>query len=58
MTRWKRSQGARSDATALLIVHHRGVGPRGSETPEEPYLSEIRRTYRRKAVVGHDLDVY
>jgi ribonuclease BN (tRNA processing enzyme) len=43
---------------ALLIVHHRGVGPRGREIPEEQYLSEIRRTYSGKVVVGHDLDVY
>jgi ribonuclease BN (tRNA processing enzyme) len=43
---------------ALLIVHHRGVGPRGREIPEEQYLTEIRRTYGGKVVVGHDLDVY
>jgi len=43
---------------ALLIVHHRGVGPRGREIPEEQYLSEIRRIYSGKVVVGHDLDVY
>jgi len=43
---------------ALLIVHHRGVGPRGREIPEEQYLSEIRRTYSGKVVVGHDLEVY
>ena len=43
---------------ALLIVHHRGVGPKGREISEEQYLAEIRRTYGGKVVVGHDLDVY
>jgi len=42
----------------LLIMHHRGVGPRGGPTVDEQYLSEIRRTYSGKVVVGNDLDVY
>jgi len=42
----------------LLIMHHRGVGPRGGPAVDEQYLSEIRRTYSGKVVVGNDLDVY
>jgi ribonuclease BN (tRNA processing enzyme) len=42
----------------LLIMHHRGIGPRGREIPDEQYLAEIRRTYSGKVVVGQDLDVY
>jgi len=42
----------------LLIIHHRGVGPRGREIPEEQYLAEVRRVYSGRVVVGHDLDVY
>jgi ribonuclease BN (tRNA processing enzyme) len=43
---------------ALLILYHRGIGPKGREISDEQYLSEIRRTYRGKVVVGKDLDVY
>jgi ribonuclease BN (tRNA processing enzyme) len=42
----------------LLIVYHRGVGPRGREISDEQYVSEIRRTYNGKVVVAHDLDAY
>jgi len=42
----------------LLILHHRGIGPRGREISDEQYLSEIRRSYNGKVVVGNDLDVY
>ena len=42
----------------LLILHHRGVGPRGRGISDEQYLAEIRRTYAGKVVVGNDLDVY
>jgi ribonuclease BN (tRNA processing enzyme) len=42
----------------LLIMHHRGVGPRGREISDEKYLAEVGRTYRGKMVVGRDLDVY
>lgn len=42
----------------LLIVYHRGVGARGREIPDEQYVTEIRRGYDGKVVVGHDLDVY
>jgi ribonuclease BN (tRNA processing enzyme) len=42
----------------LLILYHRGVGPRGSEISDAQYLAEIGRTYHGKVVVGHDLDVY
>ena len=42
----------------LLIVHHLGVGPRGNEISDEQYLMEIRRTYRGRVVIGHDLEVY
>ena len=42
----------------LLIVHHRGVGLRDREIPEEQYVAEVHRGYRGKVVVGHDLDVY
>ena len=42
----------------LLIIHHRGVGPRGQEISEEQYLAEVRRAYSGRVVVGHDLDVY
>jgi len=42
----------------LLIMHHMGVGPRGREISDAQYLAEIRRTYRGRAVVGHDLEVY
>jgi ribonuclease BN (tRNA processing enzyme) len=43
---------------ALLILYHRGIGPKGREISDEQYLSEIRRTYRGKVVVAKDLDVY
>jgi ribonuclease BN (tRNA processing enzyme) len=42
----------------LLIMYHRGVGPRGREISDDQYLAEIRRGYSGKVVVGHDLDVY
>jgi ribonuclease BN (tRNA processing enzyme) len=42
----------------LLILYHRGIGPRGREIPDAQYLSEIGRTYRGKVVIGRDLDVY
>jgi len=42
----------------LLILHHRGVGPRGRGISDEQYLAEIRRTYAGKVVVRNDLDVY
>jgi len=42
----------------LLIMYHRGVGPRGNEISDEQYLAEVSRTYTGKVVVGHDLDVY
>ena len=42
----------------LLIIYHRGVGPRGREIPDAQYLADIARTYRGKVVVGQDLDIY
>ena len=42
----------------LLIMHHRGTGPRGREITDEQYLAEVGRTYTGRVVVGHDLDVY
>ena len=42
----------------LLIMHHRGIGPRGREISDDQYLAEIRRSYKGKVVVGNDLDVY
>jgi ribonuclease BN (tRNA processing enzyme) len=42
----------------LLIVYHRGIGPSDREISDDQYLVEIRRTYRGKVVIGHDLDVY
>jgi len=42
----------------LLIMHHRGIGPRGREISDEQYLSDVRRTYNGKVVVGNDLDIY
>jgi len=42
----------------LLIMHHRGIGPRGREISDEQYLSDVRRTYSGGVVVGNDLDVY
>jgi ribonuclease BN (tRNA processing enzyme) len=42
----------------LLIMYHRGTGPRGREITDEQYLSEIRRSYNGKVVVGNDLDIY
>jgi ribonuclease BN (tRNA processing enzyme) len=44
---------------ALLIIYHRGVGPRGREIPESQYVSEVRAGgFTGRVVVGHDLDVY
>ena len=43
---------------ALLIIHHRGVGVRGREIPEEQYIAEVRKGWNGRVVVGHDLDVY
>ena len=44
---------------ALLIIHHRGVGPRGREIPESQYISEVRAGgFTGRIVVGHDLDVF
>jgi len=42
----------------LLIMYHRGTGPRGREISDEQYLSDVRRTYSGKVVVGNDLDIY
>ena len=42
----------------LLIMHHRGIGPRVREISDEQYLSDVRRTYNGKVVVGNDLDIY
>lgn len=42
----------------LLILYHRGIGPRGRQIPDAQYLAEIGRTYRGKVVVGQDLDSY
>jgi len=42
----------------LLILYHRGVGPRGREIPDARYLEEIARTYSGRVVVGRDLDIY
>jgi ribonuclease BN (tRNA processing enzyme) len=42
----------------LLIMHHRGTGPRGREISDEQYLSDVRRTYSGRVVVGNDLDIY
>ena len=43
---------------ALLIMHHRGTGPRGRQISDAQYLAEVGRTYHGKMVVGQDLDVY
>jgi len=43
---------------ALLIMHHRGVGPRGGEISDAQYLADVAKTYHGKVVVGHDLDIY
>ena len=42
----------------LLIMYHRGVGPRGREISDEQYLSEVRALFKGRVVVGHDLEVY
>ncbi len=42
----------------LLILYHRGVGPRGREIPDARYLEEIARSYSGRVVVGRDLDIY
>ena len=42
----------------LLILYHRGVGPRGRQISDAQYLAEVGRTYHGKVVVGQDLDVY
>lgn len=52
------TQLANRTQPGLLILYHRGVGPRGREIPEEQYLAEIRRSYSGKVVVGRDLDIY
>jgi ribonuclease BN (tRNA processing enzyme) len=44
----------------LLIIYHvsgRGSGP-GGRTPDEQLLSEIRKNYQGKVVIGHDLEIY
>ena len=42
----------------LLIMYHRGVVQGDPQTSEAPYRADVRRTYRGKVVVAHDLDVY
>jgi ribonuclease BN (tRNA processing enzyme) len=42
----------------LLILYHRGVGPRGREISDEQYLAEVHQIYRGAVVVARDLDVY
>ncbi len=42
----------------LLILYHRGIGPRGREISDNQYLSEVRRTYSGQVVVANDLDVF
>ena len=43
----------------LLIIYHvsgRGTGP-GGRTPDEQLLSEIRKNYQGRVVIGHDLEI-
>ena len=42
----------------LLILYHRGIGPKGREISDEQYLAEVARLYKGTVVVGHDLDIY
>src|SRR6266850_6123785 len=42
----------------LLVMYHRGIGPRGREISDEQYLSDVRRAYTGKVVVANDLDIY
>lgn len=50
---------ARKTEPGLLVLYHRGVRRAGgADISDEQYLGEIRRTYRGKVVVAHDLDVY
>jgi ribonuclease BN (tRNA processing enzyme) len=44
----------------LLIIYHvsgRGSGP-GGRTPDEQLLSEIRKNYQGRVVIGRDLEIY
>ena len=41
----------------LIVYHTSGRGPNGP-IPDEQLLQEIRKTYRGKVVIGHDLEVY
>jgi ribonuclease BN (tRNA processing enzyme) len=43
---------------ALLILYHRGVGPRGREISDAQYVSEVQQTYHGKVAIGHDLELY
>jgi ribonuclease Z len=49
---------ARQSQPKLLVVYHRGVGPKGREISEQQYLAEIQRTYSGKVVIARDLDIY
>jgi len=42
----------------LLVLYHRGVRRAGGDISDEQYLAEVRRTYRGKVVIAHDLDIY
>jgi ribonuclease Z len=42
----------------LLVVYHRGVRRASGEISDEQYLAEIRRPYRGRVVIAHDLDIY
>jgi len=49
---------ARKTEPKVLVLYHRGVRRAGGDISDEQYLEEVRRTYRGKIVIAHDLDIY
>ena len=44
---------------SLLILYHRAnPGGVGRPNPEQVLLAEVRKLYRGRVVIGHDLDVF
>lgn len=49
---------AKARPRLLIIYHFSNLGGHGRPNPEASLLQEIRKSYRGKVVVGHDLDIF
>ena len=44
--------------TKFLVVHRSNLGGRDVGNSDQSLLDEVRRIYKGRVVLGHDLDVY